>query len=225
MNIVQNPDGSISIIDDEIDQVKDISDMTYERSEIPQYLIDECDELSNTNDKTYFIFDKSVSSSIKLNYNPNKETIRDIKIDEILEDTGKYHIDDELGFKDLPSRFSYYDTETKLSDRYVRYKFVLDFIKKLGFIPSEFNLGPEYEQSYSLEINYILNKQNVALGEYIHKYILRLRPNLFISIISDNSFVYDTFFNKNKIINVLNETCPIEFKSVIRDIKIEEIMK
>ena len=84
MNIVQNPDGSISIIDDEIGQVKDISDMTYERSEIPQYLIEECNELSNTNDKTYFIFDKSVSSSIKLKYNPNKETIRDIKIDNIL---------------------------------------------------------------------------------------------------------------------------------------------
>jgi len=224
MNIVQNPDGSISIIDDEIGQIKDISDLTYERSEIPQYLIDECNKLSQIEDKTYFIFDKSVSSSIKLKYNPNKETIRDIKIDEILEDTGKYHIDDESGFLDLPSRFSYYDTETKLTDRYIRYNFVLDFINKLGFIPSEFNLGPEYEQSYTLEINYTLNT-NLAVGEYVHKYILRLRPNLFISIISDNSFVYDTFFNKNKIINVLNETCPIEFKSVIRDIKIEEIMK
>ena len=55
MNIVQNPDGSISIIDDEIDQVKDISDITYERSEIPQYLIDECNELSNNNDKGFKI--------------------------------------------------------------------------------------------------------------------------------------------------------------------------
>lgn len=224
MNIVQNPDGTISIIDDEVDKVSDISNLTYERSEVPQSLIDECNSLSEINDKTYFIFDRSVSSSIKLKYNPNKETARDIKIDQILEDESRYHIDDELGFKDLPSRFSYYDTETKLTDRYVRYNFVLDFIKKLGFIPSEFNFGPEYEQSYTLEVNYTLNT-NLAVGEYVHKYILRLRPNLFISIISDDSYVYNTFFNKNKIIKVLSDTCPIEFKSVIRDIKIEEIIK
>jgi hypothetical protein len=75
-----------------------------------------------------------------------------------------------------------------------------------------------------LEINYTLNT-NLAVGEYVHKYILRLRPNLFISIISDDYFIYDSFFNKNKIIKNLNDSCPIEFKSVLRDIKIEEIMK
>lgn len=57
-----------------------------------------------------------------------------------------------LDFINLPSRFSYYDTETKLVGRYKRYQFVVDFFKKLGFKPSESNFGPEFEQSFIFEM-------------------------------------------------------------------------
>ena len=118
----------------------------------------------------------------------------------------------------MPSRFSYYDTETKLKCRYEKYSFVLDFLKSLGFEPSEFNLGPEMEQSYILELRE---------GEDIEKFIIRLQPNLFMKLIhmrDDFNTLYNGFFSKTNIFEAfmnVNSYLPLNY---IRDTKIKDIL-
>ena len=72
----------------------------------------------------------------------------------------------------LPSRHSYYDTETKISDVYKRYDYVIKFISDLGFSPSEWNLGREYEQNFHMCID----------NDMVSRFNLRIHPNLFIEI-------------------------------------------
>ena len=216
------PNGQIGVMVDDgrpDGKIQDISEIKYERSEIPQKLIDECEELSNDGE-TYFIFDNKVTTNIKSQYIHNKDEVRDFNLTEILSDEDdKYHIGTELYFRELPSRFSYYDTETKLTDRYDRYNYVLKFIKNLTFEPSKSNFGPEFEQSFILEI--------LDSGEF-HKYVIRVKPNLFISMIywSQDGQVnlYDGFFKKSKMFESIERTCPFVYKSIIRDEKIKEIL-
>lgn len=116
----------------------------------------------------------------------------------------------------MPSRFSYYDTETKETDRYRKYKIVVDFLTKLGFTPNvEFNFGPEYDQSFLLKMNDI-------------SFIARVKPNIFLTIQegftdegSPNN-IFDGFFNRSKILDGF-KNYP-EIFSIIRDIKLEQIL-
>ena len=127
-----------------------------------------------------------------------------------------YHIGTELDFLGLPSRFSYYDTETKLSNRYKRYDYVTDFLKKLAFIPSFNNFGLEYEQSYTFEF---------SDEDGSEKFIIRLQPNLFLKILYQSSEKYDTvfngFFNKSKIDNIIKTFAS---DAMIRDSKLSQIL-
>ena len=196
---------------------KEVGEFKYEKSEIPKELIDMCETLSIEKGETYFIFDKSISNIVKSRYINNKEEKREILLDNIISDSDKYHIGSEIHFREMPSRFSYYDTEIKLTDRLLKYKFVTDFLNTIGFIPNrEFNFGPDMDQSYNLVI-------------YNKTYITRLKPNLFLSIqsgfndTSHPNIIFDGFFSKSKIIDSLNRDSP-NFKEIIRDIKLNIIL-
>ena len=124
----------------------------------------------------------------------------------------------------MPSRFSFYDTETKLTCKYQRHKFVIDYFNKLGFKPGLSNFGSEYEQSFILSI------YDDETGGILYKCILRIQPNLFINLIAEygdfienKKTVYKGFFSKTKILEMLNGTCPDIYKMIIRDVKLEDI--
>ena len=127
---------------------KEETNFTYEKSEIDQYFIDECEKRAKDTGEIHFLFDTKLSHYIKRNNTSDKNDKRDYTLSEILENE-IYHIGTIKEFDGMPSRFSYYDTETKLKCRYKKYSLVIDFIKKLGFTPSEFNLGQEMEKRHA----------------------------------------------------------------------------
>ena len=223
INTVILPDGTTAIeINDGSKpdgQVEDFSCFTYERSEIPQSLIDECNKLGEENDKIFFIFDKNIKNVVNRN-NKSIEVLRDNKLDEILDGEIKYYIADENEFNSMPSRFSYYDSEIKLSDRYDRYNHVLNFFKILNFEPGFGNLGPEFEQAFFYIVNY---------GDISYKIILRIQPNLFIYLKVDENGrekTYNGFFSKSRVYKFLKSAIgDSDFKALVRDSKLEQLFK
>lgn len=207
-----NPDGTISFEEEEKTELKPI-DFYYKDNDIPQSLIDECEELSKLNNQIYFIFDDMVSNRIKTNNNPTNEILREEKLNLILEDDDCYHIGTEDDFKGLPSRYSYYDTETKLVGRYRRYDFVTSYLSKIGFTPSITNIGPEYEQSY---LNELVDE----------KFICRLQPNLRVKLIYQNTdcfkTVFEGFFKKKEIFEIMKSLAGTSFT---RDIMLSQILE
>ena len=221
INTVTLPDRTTAIeINDgskEHGNVEDYSTFTYERSGIPQSLIDECNQLSETGN-IHFIFDKKIKNIVNRN-NTSIEVLRDNRLDEILDDECKYYIADENEFNSMPSRFAYYDSEIKLSGRYDRYNHVLDFFKILNFEPGFGNFGPELEQAFF----YIVNYEGVS-----YKIILRIQPNLFIHIkkVDENGRekTYNGFFCKSRIYDFLKSSMGDgEFKALVRDSKLEQL--
>jgi hypothetical protein len=225
MNIrqVTLPDGSIGIEMDDGTKpdgyVEDLDTLSVENSEIPQELIDECEDLSIKNDDIYFIFDSNTSSTIKSRLSSTKSEKRDNLIDSII-DVEAYYIGTDVEFINLPSRLSYYDTETKLVGRYKRYQFVVDFFTKLGFIPSISNFGPEFEQSFIYEM--------FEGSLFKQKIVVRIQPNLFIKMsIQDHQTlgnVYSGFFSKSGIYKSLSEYSHDLYTSILRDAKLEDIL-
>jgi hypothetical protein len=221
INTVTLPDGTTAIeINDgskENGFVEDYSTFTYERSGIPQSLIDECNQLSEDG-KIYFIFDKKIKNIVNRN-NTSIEVLRDNRLDEILDDECKYYIADENEFNSMPSRFAYYDSEIKLSGRYDRYNYLLNFFKILNFEPGFGNFGPELEQAFF----YIVNYEDVS-----YKIILRIQPNLFIHLkkVDENGRekTYNGFFCKSRIYDFLKSAMgDSEFKALVRDSKLEQL--
>jgi hypothetical protein len=184
-------------------------------------LISECETLS-LDGETRFIFDRHTQLQIDLFYSENLEKERELKLNSLLKEDN-FYISDESEFERLPSRFSLYDTETKLSCRWTRYNLVKDFFTSLGFVNGLSNLGPEYEQSYVLSIT--------DNDEYF-KCILRIKPNLMINLLSESTKSNTTnksnlscFFSKDKILSFLFEMAPDSYKSTIRDIKLEKVLE
>ena len=221
INTVTLPDGTTAIeINDgskEHGNVEDYSTFTYERSGIPQSLIDECNQLSEDGN-IHFIFDKKIKNIVNRNNTPI-EVLRDNRLDEILDDECKYYIADENEFNSMPSRFAYYDSEIKLSGRYDRYNHVLDFFKILNFEPGFGNFGPELEQAFF----YIVNYEGVS-----YKIILRIQPNLFIHLkkVDENGRekTYNGFFCKSRIYDFLKSAMgDSEFKALVRDSKLKQL--
>ena len=221
INTVTLPDRTTAIeINDgskEHGNVEDYSTFTYERSGIPQSLIDECNQLSE-NGNIHFIFDKKIKNIVNRN-NTSIEVLRDNRLDEILDDECKYYIADENEFNSMPSRFAYYDSEIKLSGRYDRYNHVLDFFKILNFEPGFGNFGPELEQAFFYIVNY---------GGVSYKIILRIQPNLFIHLkkVDENGRekTYNGFFSKSRIYDFLKSAMgDSEFKALVRDSKLEQL--
>lgn len=224
INTVSLPDGTTAIeINDGSKphgQVEDYSTFTYERSDIPQSLVDECNLLGEKSDKIFFIFDKKIKNIVNRN-NTSIEILRDQKLDEILDDEIKYYIADENEFNSMPSRFAYYDSEIRLSGRYDRYNHVLNFFKILNFEPGFGNFGPELEQAFF----YIVSYKDVS-----YKIILRIQPNLFIHLkkVDENGRekTYNGFFSKSRIYDFLKSAMgDSEFKALVRDSKLEQLFK
>jgi hypothetical protein len=217
INHVVLPDGSIGF-DDESKPDGFLEDLEVDsvKSEVTKEMIEECERLSEDGD-LMFIFDKYTSIAIK-SVNSSVEEKRDLKIDELLSD--EYYIAGFEEFDSMPSRFSFYDTETKMTCRWKRYNLVRDFFIDLGFKPGLANLGPEFEQSFVLSI------QDIDVD---YKCILRLKPNLTLDLISENSegekSTLFCFFERNRILEFLSHTVPNSYKSTIRDIKLEKVLE
>ena len=219
MNIRQLPDGTIEIDDGSNPEgfIQEESTWEYEKSEIDQFFIDECEKRAEETGETHFLFDTKISHLIKRKNILNKEDQRESDLSQLLENE-TYHIGTEIDFNMMPSRFSYYDTETKLKCRYEKYSFVVDFIKNLGFEPSEFNLGPEMEQAYILYL-----KED----EEYEKFIIRVQPNLFLKLIvekDDFRTIYNGFFSKRKMFEAIDKNSGNLSKVLIRDAKIKNIL-
>lgn len=180
--------------------------------QIPQELIERCDQLSTDLECTMFIFDNHLNNNLSKLIGLNKDEERDLTISEILEMEEDFAIDDISGFQKLPSRFAYYDTEIRLCGRYERLNYVIDYIKLLGFEPSITNFGPEFEQSF------ILTLGNKCMT-------LRLTPNLFVSYFnSENGFSSKSFFNKKLIMEWLLSFDKEHYTIIIRDRLIEALL-
>lgn len=224
MKIIQGR--GIGFIDEDETQIEQNREtyFIYEKEEIPQELIDRCEDASKLTGETYFIFDGKITTKIVTNFYDRDEKLKFLlgEIDSELEkykDT--YHIGDENFFNDLPSRFSYYDTETKLTCRYKKLDLVIDYLDKLGFTKSQFNYGFEYEQSFYIEIFDENNK-------FIEKFIVRLQPNLFVKIIYSSDSVktiYNGFFNKQKMIDSISKVSIVGYECIMRNAKLEKLLQ
>jgi len=224
MKVMQLPDGTIQIINEDEKPDGFIEELNVEsvQSEVPQSLIDECERLCKDG-KTRFIFDKHLTNTARKRISHSKKETRDINLDEILLD--EYYISDESEFNLMPSRFPYYDTETKMSCRWTKHKVVTEWFEKLGFKPGLSNVGPEMEQSFTLSV------YDDETGGILYKCILRIQPNLFVNLIAEHGdfienikTMYKGFFKKSEILRLLNETSPSIYKMIVREVKLEEIL-
>jgi len=189
----------------------------YENTEIPQILIDECEAQAIKNKEVMFIFDGKITTTAVKNVSTREDKLSFVlgEFDEELENYKDiYHIGDEAYFKLLPSRFSYYDTETKEVNRYKKYKKVIDFIQAFDFEASLSNFGAEYEQSFFGQI----------IGE---RFIIRVKPNLFITIIEsrNNKTIYNEFFKSDKIIDTISNVLNMDRRVVMREINLKKILE
>jgi hypothetical protein len=218
INTITLPDGTTAI---EINDgskpdghIEEIGDFKIETAEVEQRLIDECERLAEETGKIHFLFDTETSLKIKRLTAQNKENKRDILLSELFDDD-IYEVVDENAFREMPSRFSYYDTETKLTCRYKKHSYAIDWFKTIGFIPSENNYGAEYENSFTLDL------------ENGEKLIIRLQPNLIIKLIHAEEYhmtIYSGFFSKLNILNVIEKRIP-NFKSIVRDAKLDIVFE
>ena len=221
---MQLPDGTIQIINEDEKPDGFIEELNVEsvQSEVPQSLIEECERLCKDG-KTRFIFDKHLTNAARKRISHSKKERKDINLDEILLD--EYYISDEDEFNLMPSRFPYYDTETKMTCRWTKHKVVTEWFKKLGFKPGLSNVGPEMEQSFTLSV------YDDETGGILYKCILRIQPNLFVNLIAEHGdfienikTMYKGFFKKSEILRLLNETSPSIYKMIVREVKLEEIL-
>jgi len=224
MRVVQNPDGTVSIVNEDEKPDGYIEEIIVDSvsSEVPKSLIEECERLCKDG-RTRFIFDKHLTNTARRRVSFSKEETRDIDLDEILSDD--YYISDEKEFNLMPSRFPYYDTETKMTCRWSKHKIVTEWFEKLGFNPGLSNVGPEMEQAFTLSV------YDDETGGILYKCILRIQPNLFVNLIAEHGdfienikTMYKGFFKKSEILRLLNETSPSIYKMIVREVKLEEIL-
>jgi hypothetical protein len=224
MRVVQNPDGTVSIVNEDEKPDGYIEEIIVDSvsSEVPKSLIEECERLCKDG-RTRFIFDKHLTNTARRRVSFSKEETSDINLDEILSDD--YYISDEKEFNLMPSRFPYYDTETKMTCRWSKHKIVTEWFEKLGFNPGLSNVGPEMEQAFTLSV------YDDETGGILYKCILRIQPNLFVNLIAEHGdfienkkTMYKGFFKKSEILRLLNETSPSIYKMIVREVKLEEIL-
>jgi hypothetical protein len=224
MKIIDTGKG-IGFIDEDTEQEKPHETFfIYEKSEIPQELIDDCERTASLTEETYFIFDSEITRKVISNSSSREEKIAYLtgELDTELEKyNNTYHIGSVNFFEGFPSRFSYYDTETKLTCRYKKIDLVIEYLDKLGFTKSQFNYGAEYEQSFYIEIRDEDNK-------FIEKFIVRLQPNLFIKVIyssDSNVTIYNGFFKKDKIVESISNTSLVGYECIMRNVKLEKLLE
>lgn len=198
-------------------------EVSYNKDEIPSSLIEECNNLCKETGLLHFIFDFDTKNKISsLSYKSEDEKREEV-LESLLDENNGFYIANEDEFNSMPSRYSLYDTETRCVGRYDRYNKVLDFIKKIGFEASTWNLGPEYEQTFSI---------NEKKNDSVSKWTLRLKYNMFLTIEhfysndteGQNEIIYDRFFNKNIILQSLMISNKSFFEAKIRDMKLDNIL-
>lgn len=154
-------------------------------------LIIECNNKADEADNTFFILSKST--------------------DYIKSDNDEYYISDVLE----PSRYSVYDSETRVLNRHKRMDVIYRMLSAFSFTP-KFNLSIELEQTF-------LRKE----------LLLTLKPNLYISLSLFGNVFYSGFYSKNNIVSGLKRAIDLgyinieELPSIIiieRDLKIDEII-
>ena len=224
MKIIDNGKGIGFIDEDEEPKQQEEVFFKYEVDNIPQDLIDKCESSSLLTGETYFIFDSLITKKVMSNSSSREERLAYLT-GELDEDLAKYsdtyHIGDIQFFDGFPSRFSYYDTETKLTCRYKKIDLVIEYLDKLGFTKSQFNYGAEYEQSFYIEIRDEDNK-------FIEKFIVRLQPNLFIKVIyssDSNVTIYNGFFKKDKIVESISNNSLVGYECIMRNVKLEKLLE
>lgn len=233
MNIKQVtlPDGTtaIEIEEDTILEESTVEEnaFSYERSEIESYLIEECERLAEETGKTHFLFDTKLTGYIKKKRAYDDAVKRDIKLDALLEE-GAYHIGTEEEFEEMPSRFSYYDTETKSKCRYEKVKIAIEFLKAIGFEASPFNYGPEMEQAFIFECTEkALEGSNLEI--ILDKFVVRIQPNLLIRVLAQSEGLdtaYSGFFSRKKIFEAIERNLKnAETKGLMRDAKLKTILE
>jgi len=220
INQVNLPDGSaaIEIEDESREESREENEFSYERSEIESYLIDECERQAEESGKIRFLFDTKLSGYIKKKYAYSDAAKRDLKLEELLEN-GAYHIGTEEDFEQMPSRFSYYDTETKKTCRYEKMALAISFLKDLGFSASEFNYGPEMEQAFIIE-------SYDSESEDLEKFVIRIQPNLHVNLLAQKDglrSVYKGFFSRSKIFDAM-ERNSTRLRQIIRDAKLSQLL-
>jgi hypothetical protein len=181
-------------------------------------LIDECEKLAEETGRIHFLFDIETSLKIKKfkenDKENDKENKRDILLSELIGDE-IYEVADENSFREMPSRFSYYDTETKLTCRYKKHNYAIDWFKKIGFTPNLHNYGAEYENSFILDL------------ENNEKLIIRLQPNLTLKLIHASELlitIYSGFFSKFNMLSAIEKSIT-NSKSIVRDAKLEIVFE
>jgi hypothetical protein len=224
MKIIDTGKG-IGFIDEDTEQEKPHETFfTYEKSEIPQELIDNCERTTFLTGETYFIFDSEITKKVISNSSTREEKLAYLtgELDKELDKyNDTYHIGGVEFFEGFPSRFSYYDTETKLTCRYKKIDLVIEYLDKLGFTKSQFNYGAEYEQSFYIEIRDEDDK-------FIEKFIVRLQPNLFVKVIyssDSNVTIYNGFFNKDKIVDTISKISLVGYECIMRNAKLEKLLQ
>jgi hypothetical protein len=202
--------------------------------EVPIELIQECERLSELKGRVYFIFDTYSRNYIESSKFVDKSEKREYIFDELFDQKDEdqlLYIGDENDLNELPSRYIYYDTETKQTDRYKRYQVALDFLKRIGFEPSENNLGMEYEQVFRMIEIYEDTEVSVEI---------RINQNLLIKTSYSRStktsagysgesgpMNYGVFFREKRIMETLNRvkwSNPNFMKQRIRDIVIQSLL-
>jgi len=180
--------------------------------EIPESIIEDCNRMAESG-TTHYVFrlkDLELFGYIV----KDKIAKRDDAINKILDDNDETFIISSSFFSE--SLFSYYDTETKVLGRYIRYKIITDFLHKLGFEDGLVNLGLEYEQSFIYTFNNNTSPINI-----------RISPNMFISINfnQDGYSVRDTgFFSKSLILKFIQINLPNKYKNISRDMILDSIL-
>jgi len=182
--------------------------------EIPDSIIEKCERLREETGETHFVFRHKDLEPFGY-VTENKVDGRDVAISKILGDKEEIFIVTNKFASE--SIFSYYDTETKVLGRYIRYKIITNFIDKLGFTSWVSNLGLEYEQSFVYTFDNNTNVINI-----------RVSPNMFISIKTFSQDGYPVrdngFFSKSLILNFIQRNLPNEYKNISRDMILDEIL-
>lgn len=157
-------------------------------------LIEDANKIHDTTGEVQFIF----STATKYYNENNIEEKRDNVLDEV---DDFFYIDTIDAFKDAPSRESVYDTIYRESNKFRRRDKIYQSLSKLGFEPSMYNLGEDYEQSFVINV-----------GDLIIN--IRLSKNLFCKVSAFNlkdhriDNIYYGFYIESKILKAF-ATCKI----------------
>lgn len=182
--------------------------------DITKDIIDEAKRLSIENGVTMIVYGGDFERSIFMS-GKSKSDRRDLMIDEALEYPDreifdKFYIDSWYKILNMPSMETLYDTMTDSIYIDERINKIYKFLKSIGF--SRFG-----------DVDVVPGIENSFINQNTPGFILRVKPNLMIeivSIIDGESKRYFFFYDPKQILDISFNHSNIEYK---RDLKIELI--